>query len=236
MQRYAFSQDGERIEAAAAMGQVDYRCPECGGVVRVRKGEERVPHFFHRNEGLSCRLRLKDGLHQTVQSWLVRQLSPESCVCECHFPQISRVADVAFFPQKIVFEVQVSPISAEEAIARTRDYWRLGWHVIWLLHVQTYGRAAASSFEASLGPIPHYFTSIGWGGGSTWDEVSVVRGSRRQWLFFPPKRQKLEEVNVSILRLPSDRIPDWETPRTSPQCLRSSRKPLPSHGAAGGEE
>ena len=204
MQRYAFSENGERVGATEAFAQVDYQCPECQGVVRVRRGEERIPHFFHRNEGYSCRLRLKDGLHSAVQSWLIKKLGDPFCSLECHFPEISRVADIAYHPQKVIFEVQVSPITPEEAQQRTCDYWRIGWHVIWLLHTQTYGRHKASAFENSLLSIPHYFTSIGLGGGKTWDELSVVRSRRRYWYTVPPKRQVLETVTVHVFRPPPD--------------------------------
>ena len=223
MQRFAFLPTGERIDAIDATHRVDYYCPECRGVVRVRRGEERVAHFFHKNEGTSCHLRLKDGIHEAVQSWLVSALGPSACTLECHFPSISRVADVAFHPQKIVFEVQVSPIKPEEAIQRTLDYWSLGWHVIWLLHAATFGRSKASPFEKILLPIPHYFTDIGYRTGKLWDELSAVRGERRFWYVFPPQRHTIDDLAVEILRPPQNSLEATGFPQTAHQCAEMRR-------------
>jgi competence protein CoiA len=223
MQRYAFSSSGELVDAIDAIHQIDYLCPECRGIVRLRRGEERAAHFFHRNEGASCHLRLKDGLHESVQKWLVEVLGESACTQECHFPSISRVADVAYHPKKVVFEVQVSPMRPEEALARTRDYWGIGWHVVWILHAQTFGFYAASSFEQALLPIPHYFTTIGFRDGRLWDEMSAVRGTRRVWYLFPPRRQCMNTVDVEVRRPPPLTVPFYPFPPT-PHSLRSMRE------------
>ncbi len=203
MQRFACLSTGERVEATEATHHVDYYCPECNDIVRVRRGEERAPHFFHKNEGASCHIRLKGGLHLAVQSNLIRLLGPTTCTCECYFPAISRVADIAYHPQNIVFEVQVSPIDPQEALARTLSYWGIGWHVIWLLHAATFGKPTASPFERILLPIPHYFTDIGYRGGAIWDESSSVRGSKRYWYSLPPHRKIIDDLSITILRSPS---------------------------------
>ena len=223
MQRYAFSNTNELVDAEEAVHHTDYLCPECRGIVRLRRGEERVAHFFHRNEGVSCRLRLKDGLHEFVQEWLVGLLGKEFCHQECHFPEISRVADVAYFPKKVVFEVQVSPMRPEEARERTLDYWSIGWHVIWILHVQTFGFFAASSFEQTLLTIPHYFTSHGLRGARLWDEISAPLRTRRIWYLFPPRRRYIETVDVDVRGAPPQSIPSRSFPPT-PQAWRSMRE------------
>lgn len=202
MQQYALSTSGEWIGAQEAVHQVDYVCPECRGQVRVRRGEERAAHFFHRSEGSSCRLRLKDGVHESVQDWLIEMLGIEGCTKECYFSEIGRVADVAYQPKQIVFEVQLSPMSAQEVVARTTDYWGIGWHVIWILHAQTFGHYRASSFEEAVLSFPHYFTNVGFREGCVWDELSFVRGGRRRWYVFPPKRKDLSSVDVIVLRDP----------------------------------
>jgi hypothetical protein len=223
MQRFAFLKNGDRIEATEAIHHLDYHCAECHGIVRVRRGEERAPHFFHRNEGTSCHLRLKNGIHQAVQSWVLCALGQSACTCECHFPSIFRVADIAYHPQKIVFEVQVSPIKPEEAMQRTLDYWGIGWHVIWLLHAATYGKSAASSFEKILLPIPHYFTDIGYREGKIWDEISAVRGSKRFWYILPPCRHTIDDLSVDILHPPQKSFPTSGFPQTALQCTRMRR-------------
>jgi hypothetical protein len=220
MQRFAFLKNGDRIEATEGIHRLDYTCPECHGIVRVRRGEKRAPHFFHKNEGTSCHLRLKDGLHQAVQSWLLNTLGQSSCSRECHFPAISRVADIAYHPQKVVFEIQVSPIDPEEAMRRTLDYWGIGWHVIWLLHAATYGKSLASSFEKILLPIPHYFTDIGYREGTIWDELSAVRGRTRFWYSFPPRRQLIDDLSIEIVCPPQQDFPTTGFPQTVHQWMQ----------------
>lgn len=197
MQRWAFSEgSSERVDAEIAEPGFDYLCPECLGVLRVRRGDIRIPHFFHRNEGVTCRLQKKDALHRSVQMWLIQRLGESSCTLECFFPSIVRVADVAYHPAQVVFEVQRSPIDAEEAMARTESYWSIGWHVVWILHVARYGRVTATSFERALSGVPHYFTDIGFRGGRLWDECSGVRGTRRFWYFVPPVRRYIHSVHI----------------------------------------
>jgi len=223
MQHYAFLLKGGRIDAEEAQQQVDYKCPECQGIVRVRQGMTRAPHFFHRNAGTSCHLRLKDGIHQAVQSWLISSLGENECTRECHFSAISRVADVAYHPQKVVFEVQVSPIDPLEAVRRTLDYWSVGWHVIWLLHAATYGRSTASPFEKELISIPHYFTDIGYRGGKVWDELSAPRGRKRFWYRLPPRRKNINHLDINILHPTSNAIHPAGFPLTPEQWANTRR-------------
>jgi competence protein CoiA len=202
MQRYAITSKNERIEAIDASSQVDYFCPECAGIVRVKRGEQRQAHFFHRSEGSSCRIRFKNSLHKAVQAWIIEKLGPQECTEECFFPDITRIADVAYHKQQIVFEVQLSPISATEALKRTFDYYRIGWHVIWILHAHAFGRYNATPFEEALEPIPHYFTDIGYAGGRLWDEGSYVHRNYRIWLGLPPVRRFIENLEVLHRHLP----------------------------------
>lgn len=229
MQRFAFSKDGMYIEATDALHGVDHVCPECHGNVRVRRGEERSPHFFHRTEGSSCHLRQKEGIHRAVQTWLLHSLGEENCTCECYFPTICRVADLAFHSKKIIFEVQVSPITPDEAMNRTLDYWGIGWHVIWLLHAVRYGKSHASPFEKILLGVPHYFTDIGYKSGCIWDELSSVRGSRRVWYTIPPLRKKIDIPSIEILRDPTALFSSSRFPKTAYDCTENRRMSWTCH-------
>jgi hypothetical protein len=196
MQRYALTSDNDTILAHEALPQVDYCCPECRGILRVKKGEERVTHFFHLSENINCRLRFKNTLHSSVQKWLIEKLGQDNCTEECFFPSIHRIADVAYHPQKVVFEVQLSPMTAQEMIERTEAYYRASWHVIWILHSHTFGRYEASELEEAISLIPHYFTDIGYRFGRLYDESSFVRGNRRVFLGLPPRRIFFDTVEI----------------------------------------
>ncbi len=207
MQRYAITSKNDRIDAIDASQQIDYFCPECSGIVRIKKGEQRQAHFFHLSDGIPCRLRFKNSLHKAVQAWLIEKLQPEDCAEECFFPEITRIADVAYHKKQIVFEVQLSPISAKVALERTFDYYRIGWHVIWILHAHTFGRHEASPFEGALESIPHYFTDIGYKGGRLWDEGSYVHNNRRVYFGIPPKRRYIENLSAEHIRQPVELSP-----------------------------
>ena len=200
MQRYAFSQEGVRVFAEEALSQVDYFCPECLGKLRVRRGDIKIAQFFHYEGAKECRWRTRLQSHTTIQEELIQRLGKENCSVEKFFPEIARIADVAFHPQKIVFEIQVSPISEKELEARTLDYWKTGWHVIWILHIEQFGSKRACLAEESLQSIPHYFTDIGSERGSLWDEVSYVYKRKRIW-FFPFSRKRLS-ILAPIIHAP----------------------------------
>lgn len=180
MQRFALSEKGERVSAEEAVSQVNYVCPECLSLVRLKRGEIKVAHFFHLEEGRACRWKTRCQVHTSIQENIAQRLG--NCTVECFFPEISRIADIAYHPSKVVFEIQVSPISAQEVRARTEDYLRIGWHVIWLLHAEQFGRKKACEAEKALQGIPHYFTSFfDKEKLCVWDESSFVYKKKRMW-------------------------------------------------------
>lgn len=133
MSLYAYKSHQERIAAIEAAPRTDYRCMECGERVRIRRPREhRRPHFFHLQKSSLCRQSGKSEEHFQIQSWILRHL-PSSAAMEVFFPAIRRVADIIWERERIIFEVQCSPISAWEVARRTFDYRSQGWRVIWLL-------------------------------------------------------------------------------------------------------
>jgi len=223
MQSVAFTQQGDLIRADEATQKIDYLCPECLSSVRLRRGQERAAHFFHTSDNRSCRLRHNDGMHRAIQSWLVEQLGEKETITECHFPTINRVADIAFFPKRVVFEVQLSPIDESIALKRTQDYWSVGWHVIWLLHASQFGKRTASAFEKILSTIPHYFTDRGYRTGSIWDEHSAVCGRRRRWFSSSPDRQYIDTIMVQVHRTPPDTVSQTSV-RNGPELIEMRKK------------
>jgi len=219
MQIVALTKKGNLVRADEALHHVDYLCPECLSTLRLRRGEERIAHFFHKKEGALCRLRHKDGMHRNVQLFLIEQLGEKECSIECHFPEINRIADVTFHPKKIVFEIQLSPISKELALERTMDYWSIGWHVIWILHAKEFGKRLASPFERSLLTIPHYFTNVMFREGCVWDELSFVQGRRRHWFSFPPNRCQIDTIVAEVHRSPPTKIPLSKAPKTENELI-----------------
>ncbi len=62
----------------------------------------------------------------------------------------NRIADAVWEEKKIVFEIQFSPISLEEVQNRCRDYQRLGYTPIWILHDRRFNRPWMSPAEEYL--------------------------------------------------------------------------------------
>lgn len=179
MQIYAFDRVGHLVSAEDARKGENYCCPECRKNLRLRGGWQRQLHFYHL-ESTFCRLKQKSLTHLHIQYALQKMLAPHEVWLEHRFPEIGRIADVVWPEKKLIFEVQVSPISAEEISARNRDYQKVGFHVIWILHDRQFNRSFLSSAESFLRSSNHYFTNINASGrGIFYDQYSHVRANRR---------------------------------------------------------
>lgn len=180
MQIYALDEKGNSLQAQEGRRTQNYLCLECNQTLRVRGGQWRRLHFYHLTPSPACRLNGKSLTHLQVQFAIQKKLSPEEVFLERRFPAIGRIADVAWPNKKIVFEIQCSPISAEEVEARNRDFSTIGYSVVWILHDRRFNRFHLSSAESFLRSFPHYFTNINaFGKGIFYDQFAWVKGKRR---------------------------------------------------------
>lgn len=109
----------------------------------------------------------------------LQQLIPD-IILERPFPSISRIADAAWEKEKIVFEIQCSPITAQELRSRNRDYASLGWTPIWIFHQDRYGKKKVTAAEWEVRRHPHYFTDIGEEGiGAFYAHLTKVQNGTR---------------------------------------------------------
>ncbi len=121
------------------------------------------------------------------------------CRLEYRFPSINRIADVAWLSQKIVFEIQYSPIKAAEILARNYDYQRQGWKIIWILHDQQYNQKRLSAAEFALRSSPHFFTNIDqMGSGMIYDHFDICQNDTRLKSLSP---LPIDIANISILNV-----------------------------------
>lgn len=180
MQLFALDEKGLPTSADQAAKQLDYFCLECSSVVRVRGGIHRRNHFYHMHPDRICRQNGKSLTHLQVQCYIRDQLPSGECVLERRFADIGRIADVAWESEKIIFEIQCSPITAEEIEARNRDYAQIGYEVVWILHDARYNRWRMTAAENALMISPHYYTNIGAEGrGMIYDQLCSCRGGLR---------------------------------------------------------
>lgn len=173
-------QEKNSIFASQAEKGKNYTCPGCFGIVRLRQGPFRQAHFYHIRERseAACRLATKGPEHIAIQEKL-RLCFPESEL-ECPFPKIGRIADFYWPEEKLVIEIQCSPISKEQARSRTEDYLSLGLRLLWLLHTKTYNRRIVGKAERYLRLMGCFYTDINSAGkGNIWDQWEAFRGPYR---------------------------------------------------------
>lgn len=185
MQIYALDKNNVPTHAQRAKKQLDYRCPECAGVVRVRGGNQRQAHFYHLSLPENCRQNGKTLEHLQIQLHLFDILS-SPVTLERRFPSINRIADVVWEDKKLIFEVQCSPITTQEIQARQADYAREGYQVIWILHDSRYNRQTVTAAEDFLKCNSYYFSNMNEKGeGEIYDQLEIIQKGRRIMKSFP---------------------------------------------------
>ncbi len=193
MQLYALDLSKKKCYVLAALRAQDYFCLECGGRVRVRQGDKMRPHFFHIQDHESCRQAGKTEAHIDIQELIQSQIGKDKCVQELKFTSINRIADVAWVEKKIVFEVQCSPILAEEVAARNRDYESCGWDVVWVLYDKTFNQKTLKPAEKELLKRTHYFSDAN----DIYDQCHAIKGYRRL-SFFAKKALMLANIEPVV--------------------------------------
>lgn len=176
MQLHALDQQGKLIHATQAHKKQDYTCLECGSLVRTRSGLHRQAHYFHVLPNRDCKQHEKGMIHIQLQQFLLNLLPEGDCQLECRMPEINRIADVAWFSKRIVFEIQYSPISERELSQRNRDYAQAGWNVVWILHDHSFNQQRLSAAEDALRHWPHYYTNMDEEGqGMIYDQFDQIK-------------------------------------------------------------
>lgn len=180
MQFYAVDESKKTIHATLAKKHLNYSCLECGSTVRLRGGLHRRLHFYHSSHSRTCQLNSKSMIHLQLQCYIAALLPANEAKLEQPFPAICRIADVAWPAQKLVFEIQCSPISNQELKQRNQDYQKEGWSVIWILHEQRYNQKFLSSAEIALQKHTHYFSNMdAKGKGMIYDQFALIGGKKR---------------------------------------------------------
>jgi hypothetical protein len=182
MQLYALDQDEMPTVAMRASKGLDYTCLECGDKVRLRGGSKRQAHFYHVSPNGLCRSSGKTKAHLDAQNYLLSILP--GAEMECRFKEIGRIADIAWHPEKIIYEIQCSPITAEEVAQRNSSYQSIGYQVIWIFHDLRYNQDNVTAAEYVLRSLPHYFMDLTKGEEpEIYDQLAVISRGWRQKRF-----------------------------------------------------
>lgn len=141
----------------------------------------------------------KSVAHEEIQGYLKKQIPS----LELEKSLGKRRADAVWEERKIVFEIQISPISLQEALDRCTDYASKGYQVVWVLYEGLYNGFKVSPAEKFLRfGCPTYFTN----GVIIYDQIEVIRGKKRHF-----KGEALP-VNIAEPCIPFIKVPDRNWP------------------------
>ena len=179
MALYATDADGYIFAADASPG-ASYRCLECFSPVKVRRGRNRLAHFYHLQRSPQCHLYSKSEDHLLVQLQLQKILSEESAQIERPFLTVHRIADLLWEKEKIAFEIQCSSLDISEAERRVIDYNKLGYTVVWLLDDRIFNQRFVRNSEEFLRTQTCYFFSFQRAGISRfYDQIEIIIQRKR---------------------------------------------------------
>ena len=157
-----------------------YWCLECLAPVKVRRGKNRFPHFYHLSSSPSCRLYSKSEDHLLLQLQLQKQLPEGNTRMEQPIPSINRVSDLLWEKEKIAFEIQCSAIGEAEAQARGREYKTAGYDVVWILDDRIFNKRQLRPSEEFLRCRLCYFASFRRSAFSLfYDQFEIFQDHRR---------------------------------------------------------
>lgn len=169
----------------ALKSDAPFKCPMCGNETILRKGKVKIHHFAHKPP-VSCEYGKGESeahrkCKQSIYSCLKQDPNVSECELEKNFGKV--VSDVFFIHNgvKIAIEVQISNLTMDRIIERTKAYHDLGVYVLWLclfdsnlnnecyspklwerwLHVNYYGRVYYWIEDLSLVPI-HFEDYLLW--------------------------------------------------------------------------
>lgn len=176
-----YATNGEDIVFAAdAILGVSYKCLECRAPVKPRRGKDRIPHFYHLQTASRCYLHSKSENHLLLQLQLQKRFFPETIEIEHPFFSIHRIADLVWFKEKIIFEIQCSTLDLSEAKQRVIDYGRAGYEVVWLLDDRIFNKRFVRPAEEFYRSCCCYFFSFVRSGFSLiYDQMEIIINRKR---------------------------------------------------------
>jgi Competence protein CoiA-like family len=203
MALYASDEDGYIFAADAEPGG-SYRCLECSAPVKVRRGRDRTPHFYHLQSAPRCHLYSKSEDHLILQLQLQKALGCETAQIERPFFTVHRIADLLWEKEKIAFEIQCSSLETSEAKTRIIDYGKMGYQVVWLLDDRIFNRRSVRAAEEFLRGQTCYFFSFQRIGSYFYDQMEIIIESKRLKKGFPLKVDITKPCAKPFLEWPVD--------------------------------
>lgn len=202
------------VFAEEALKGKTYVCQECNNLLGIKQDPYLKKYFFHLHTTPKCHQSHKDQTHLAIQKALLNLLPYGKL--EYYFPTIHRIADIVCLKQKLVFEIQCSPISLREVEERIKGYESLGLTTIWILHERHFNQKNLSPAEHYLRRRICYFTSINPSGtGIFYDQLEFFKSYHRLYKGPPLILENL---------LPK---PIHQIPKTFPKILKEKLRQTP---------
>ena len=208
--------DGSKVLADMAQ-KTDgpFACPECGNETTLHKGRIKIHHFAHKPPVLCEYGRGESSEHMRCKHEIYTCLSRiNDLECELEKPLGTVRPDVYIYSKtkrmSYAIEVQISTLTMDKIIHRTKEYARLGIYVLWLspysddiamgqvyspkswekwLHATYFGRVYYWTEKPTVIPV-HFAEHQKWVEESTWYESGGYERSAGGYL----KTQKRTKV------------------------------------------
>jgi len=181
--------DGDRIEAGIAGRGHEYRCPQCDGLVVLKRGARIIAHFAHKPPTSCSWARGETIAHLKSKALVAAALLQRGLRADVEFILAThsgdRRADVMTWSPKglqIAFELQHTPIEIEEIERRAASYADAGIAQIWIPFLRPSvwrdGQPTASGwFLERYSPRPF----------ERW--VHGLNGKNGMWMYEPNKEE-----------------------------------------------
>lgn len=135
----AIDNQGEQIIAENAVKGKEYFCPVCHSRLTLKRGKVKPVHFSHLHiiDCMRYLYKRESVEHLELKHVLYLALSPlHQTAMEFYLHEIEQIADL-LIDKNLALEIQLSQISPELIVKRTKGYASLGIATIWLLDTAT---------------------------------------------------------------------------------------------------
>lgn len=155
----ALNENNEPVTVDEAKRGQAYYCPVCQSKVTFKAGHVRIPHFSHYRIAHCIRYLYKSESieHLKAKHDLYLHIKQSRNVdMEIYLDEIEQIPDL--LADKTAIEIQLSTISIDLLLTRTRGYTSLGMDVYWLLDEHAFNPHKPTQFQLATMKSHHLFT------------------------------------------------------------------------------
>lgn len=140
--KYALDKNLNEIDLKNSLYGEEYTCPNCKQKIKARKAKSGKKHFYHIPTNKTNESQLHLNAKKELLSWLKKENSSGNWGEERYIKKIKARPDISgrINGIPVVFEIQHSPLTAEELNRRTLKYSKLGIYTIWVIPEEVFKR------------------------------------------------------------------------------------------------